>query len=226
MTRHIILAALVAVAAGGCTSRFIADFEADTAGALPDTHPAGAPDDQIFVLEGGGDIAVSNAAPLVGSQSLRIGGPGSDGANAPNAFMYAEEINDPSQRVYASWRGRLDPGAAARIFFWSGHFNTIVEIVLEDGEIRVAGDEIGSYTPGQPHTILINANPATDQFGMSAFGGVSAGTSASGPVANPAAFPDDNIGLTFQLIGGGSGAAYRVDTVRMSERRPDEEVTS
>ena len=219
-TRITAAISLAALALSACTARFIDDFEADTAGAPPLVAPAGAPNDQVFILDGTGAIRVSNSAPIAGAQSLNIGGPGSSGAGAPNLFMYAEPLSDPSQRVYAHWTGRMSDGAGARIFFWTGHFSTMVAIVLENGQIIVDGNQVGTYTPGQEHTIFVNADPATDQYQVTATGAVSAGINAIGTVDNPAFFPQGNIGLTMQLIRGGHAHSYKIDTVRMSERNP------
>ncbi len=203
----------------GCTTKFIADFEADTAGAAPDTMPAGAPDDQLFVLENRGTISVTSSGALTGSKSLRMSGPAPASGAGPNTFMYAETLNNPNQRVYASWTGLLSSSAGARIFFFTGHFSSMVEIEMRGGVVFVNGQSIGSYTPGQQHNIFVNANPGDDSYGVTFIEPGNTLTDA-GTVLNASFFPQSNIGLTMQLISASSSGSYRVDTVRMSERNP------
>jgi len=217
----IIFTCMIAI---GCTTRFIADFEADTADALPDTMPAGSPDDQIYVLNfGSGNVAVSSSSAIDGTQSLRISGPsvaGNDGVGNKLVYMYAQEITSTDQRLYANWAGRITSGAGVVIRFFSGHFATLVELKFEDGNIKVAGNSIGTYRANQAHSILVNVDPNTDTYNVSVLGAVSNGATASGSIPNPSALPTGNIGLSFNLTAGGSGDSYIIDTVRMSERDP------
>lgn len=217
-----ILLSLLILLSSACTTRFIADFEADTAGGLPDTMPDGAPDDQIFVLDfGSGDISVSNSSPITGAQSLRLAGPASDDDIGNKvAFMYAEEISNDDKRLYASWSGRSTSGASTIVRFWSGHFNTLIEIEFEQGNIKVFDNTIGTYTANAVHTVFLNVDPITDMYEVSIIGAVSSGSDASGSIPDAAALPTGNIGLSFNLYGGGSGDSYVLDTVRMSERKP------
>lgn len=220
MTSKFVIPSLLALClTAGCTTKFIADFEADSAGSAPDTMPAGAPDDQLFVLPNGGSITVSSSGALTGSKSLRMTGPAPAGGTGPNTFMYAETLNDPNQRVYASWTGLLTSNAGARVFFFTGHFSAMVEIEMRNGTIRVNDEVVGEYTPGQQHNIFVNANPADDTYGVTF---IEPGNTVTdtGTVLNASFFPKSNIGLTMQLISASSSGSYRVDTVRMSERNP------
>lgn len=217
-----ILLSLLILLTTGCTTRFIADFEADTAGGLPDTMPDGAPDDQIFVLDfGSGDISVSNSGPIAGTKSLRLIGPATDDDIGNKvAYMYAEAISSNDKRLYASWAGRSTAGASTIVRFWSGHFKTLVEIEFEQGNIKVFGNTIGTYTTNQVHNVFINVDPNTDTYQVSVVGGVSNGSDTSGSIPDSDDLPTGNIGLSFNLYGGGSGDSYVLDTVRMSERKP------
>ncbi|WP_324753949.1 hypothetical protein [Roseovarius sp. Pro17] len=204
------------IAVAGCTSaRFIDDFEVDTIGEAPLAEPDGTPSDRVLSVGRIGSITVSNVAPIAGSKSLNIAGPGRS-----VVYMYAEALNDTSQGVYASWEGRLSPGSAANISLFSGHFSTIAEIIFDTGVITAGGNQVGAYSPGQDHSILLYANPANDTYQVSSFGAVSSGGLRSGSVTNPSEFPQTIIGLSFALIDGGSTDNYRVDSVRMTEGRP------
>ncbi|MEO0915201.1 MAG: hypothetical protein AAFY59_19805, partial [Pseudomonadota bacterium] len=99
------------LALSACTTRFSADFEADTAGAAPDERPAGRPDDRItfLPLSGPPQISVTNTDPLAGAQSLALRGP-----VAAQAFLLSEPLQDVNEEVTATWVGRLDAGAAVR----------------------------------------------------------------------------------------------------------------
>ncbi len=226
MARSLLLASLATlVVLPACTTRFTDTFEADTAGAAPLIEPAGTPDDRVYILDGSGSVRVTNSGPIAGAKSLRMQGPAGDNASAPNTFMYAESLQDPSQDVYALWSGRLSSRAAARVFFFTGHFSSMVTVELRNGTVRANGNAIGTYTPGQTHSILLRASPSNDSFGISVFGPGGSG-SGTGAVGNAATFPQGNIGLTFQLIGGGSGQSYVIDDVSMSERNPPEDAPS
>lgn len=225
MRNYIIISfVLLSLFAVGCTARFVADFEADSAGALPDTMPAGAPDDQIYVLNfGSGNIAVSSTSALDGMQSLRLSGPAASNPNGTGnkvVYMYAEEITSTDQRLYANWSGRITTGAGVVVRFFSGHFATLVELKFEGGDIKVAGNTIGTYRSNRVHSVFMNVDPTTDTYHVSVVGGVSNGATASGSIPNAGDLPTGNIGLSFNLTQGGSGAAYTVDTIRMSERNP------
>jgi hypothetical protein len=215
---------LFCIVATGCAARFIADFEADTAGALPDTMPAGTPDDQIYVLNiGSGNIVVSSTSSIDGMQSLRINGPtvsAPSGIGNKVVYMYAEEITSTDQRLYANWSGRITTNTGVVVRFFAGHFATLVELTFEDGNISVAGNTIGTYSANGVHSVLLNVDPNTDTYHVSVVGAVSSGAVASGPIPNPGDLPTGNIGLSFNLIQGGTSAAYTIDTVRMSERNP------
>ncbi len=217
-----ILLSLLLLLSSACTTRFIADFEADTAGSLPDPMPDGSPDDQIFVLDfGSGDISVSNSDPITGTKSLRLTGPATDDDIGNKvAFMYAEEISSNDKRLYASWAGRSTSGASTIVRFWSGHFQTLVEIEFEQGNIKVFDNTIGTYTANQVHSVFVNVDPTTDMYQVSVIGGVSSGSDTSGSIPDSGALPTGNIGLSFNLYGGGSADSYVLDTVRMSERKP------
>jgi hypothetical protein len=222
--KNVLFSALTLAVAGGCTTKFAADFEADTAGALPLEMPAGPPDDRIYILPSAGSVTVSNSSPLAGTKSLRFRGPVS-GSSWATALMYAETLNNPDQRVYGSFAGRMDGGGSLRLFFFTGHFSTMVTFILRDGQIIVNDEVIGDYEEGERHTVLMNANPADDSYSLS-FVAPSGNHTASGTVANPGVFPRSNIGFQVQLFEGGSAASYRMDTIRMSERRPDDDMPS
>ena len=220
--RSLIIVTLFLVSLSGCTARFIADFEADTAGNLPDTAPDGAPTDQISVLNiGSGNIAVIASNPIDDSQSLRLSGPASaDSVSNKSVYMYAEAITSNDKRLYASWNGRVNSGAGVVIRFFSGHFATLVELTFESGNIIVAGGVIGTYSSNQVHSVFINVDPVTDAYSVSVLGEGSPSVVASGTIPNPSDLPTGNIGLSFNLISGGSTASYTIDRVRMSERNP------
>lgn len=222
MQRHIRLLTplVIAVTLAGCTTRFLDDFEADAVGAPPLTAPAGAPDDQVFILDGTGSIRVSSTSPIQGTKSLRMRGPAMDNASAPVTFMYAEQLANPSQPVYALWSGRLSSGASARVFFWTGHFSAMIRVELRNGEVRANDALVGSYTPNQTHSILLRATPSGDSFGISVTGAGSG--SATGTVLNPGDFPQGNIGLSMHLTGANADGSYVIDSVSMSERNPPE----
>ncbi|HKK18890.1 MAG TPA: hypothetical protein VJ952_09455 [Opitutales bacterium] len=223
--RIVLGGAILATALSACTTRFSDDFEADPLGSPPLVEPAGLPDDRVYILDGTGEIRITGSGPINGAQSLRIAGPSDGGASAPNTFMYAETLSDSNQPVYAAWTGRFSGDAAARVFLWTGHYSTMVELVFSDGQVAVNGEEIGTFEPGAEYTVLIRATPSNDSYGVSVLGaGVSGST--TGTVLNPSVFPQSNIGMTFQLIGGGASDSYVIDAVRMSERKPPEDMPS
>lgn len=221
--KHAIFALpVLAVVLTACTTRFQDNFEADTIGALPATMPDGTPDDQLSVLDLTNNTLVTGTSPITGAKSLRIGGNSS--GFTPNVFMYAEPLNDPSQSVYAQWQGRISSGGHARFFFFTGHFSNMVEVELTDGVILVNDDQVGTYTAGERHLILLRASPSDDSFGFSFFAD-SGDHSTTGTVLNASFFPQSNIGLTAQLVSPNTSDSYVMDSVGMSERNPPDDAS-
>ena len=217
MTRRILAVLPLVLLAAGCTTRFTDDFEADTAGALPQVQPAGTPDDRIQVLDVNGNTVVTSTNPIDGTKSLRIGGASS--SSRPIVVMYAEALTDTAEPVFAAWSGRLTSGAGARIFFFTERFRSIVDIQLGGGTIRVNGRRVGTYRANEEHVIMLRATPSDDSFGFSFFA-PSGNHSTSGTVLNSSIFPSSNIGLQVQLPTGGASESYTMDSIVMSERRP------
>ena len=215
---------ITSVLISGCTTRFNADFEADTAGLLPDPNPAGPPDDRIFVLDFeslDGTVEVSPSGSIDGDQSLRLSGPtASEESGNKVVFMYAERITSSDQRLYAFWAGRITSNASTKIRFFAGHFSTLVELEFSGGSILVEGRTIGTYTANRKHNVLLNVNPITKTYDVSVVGAVSGGASATGSIPNPSDLPTESIGLSFILTSGSASDSYTIDSVHMSERTP------
>lgn len=223
-SQKILSAALVAsvLTLAGCKDRFEADFEADAVGAAPAQYPASSADDEIFVLETGrGSARVTNSAPLSGSKSLRINGPGSVFSSdlyGATVYMYAEPL-EYNETVYASWLGKLSAGAGASVMLTKGHFQPMVEVELRNNQFIVNGSVAGSYTAGQEHLVLITVG-RNGRFSASI-----SGTGATGSVSNQpllSTFNSTSLQLIAQLLGGSSSSSYMMDDIGISEDEPEE----
>lgn len=225
MFKHIpplFFTSLILLTITGCKARLDADFEADTVGDIPNEMPAGPEDDRVYVLEfpGRGTALVTNSSPLSGSKSLRLSGPGGNlagGVYSTTVYMYSEllEYNEP---VYASWLGKLSAGAATKWVVSDGHFDTLVEIELRNGQFRVNGALAGNYTAGQKHAVIISMQR------NGRFGATISGSGASGSVSNRpllSTLDSTSIQLAARLEGGNAASYYIMDDVNISEDEPD-----
>lgn len=134
-----------------------ADFESDTAGALPGSSPAGPPEgDEIRVWAAGAANIVVTADRLFGN-SLRH----SPRESVSQIDFIATETARTVQQFTALWDGCADRWSAdtPRYFFSVGSLNTgLANIELENGEFRAAGERLADVVYGEIHTVSVQVD--------------------------------------------------------------------
>lgn len=220
-TRPCVLAAAVGLAAGGCTTLFDDDFEADVAGGPPLTSPAGPPPaDQLqfypgFDPDGEGDVRVVASAHLGGAQHLEMAGPLEYGpmvvyANAAPGAV----VGDP---VHAWWSGSLSGKAAVYGVFHSEPDDANVIVYLDEGTVEVNGTPVGTYLPNAPHMIRITMFPESGTFTLSMDGYVGLSGTVSGPVVRDLQTPTGPLALWFSMDDQVDGDVYRLDDIAIRQ---------
>ena len=163
-------AALCLASLPACNQLFWDDFEADAVGETPLLSPAGEPAGDSLEPQGPGMIEVTSDAPIGEAKSLLLAGPGGD--RRPRIIFTSASFQDTGRAIPLRFRGRLSPGASARINISGGTTHFGPQIDLADGWVRIVGVEgpVGTYVPGGVHIVTVVLHPQSDTFTMTVAG--------------------------------------------------------
>jgi len=230
------VAAVVLLAAllSACGSTlFRSNYDIDALGVRPPETPVGDPVGDVFYMSAPMDVAspalVVTDAAFTG-RALRYRNNDVADWYRYIGFM-SREITPASENYWAIWRGRPDlPDAASALDIWFGnsHFLPMLSMRLDNGQVRLRTSDspltyetIGSYVPGQLHTVLMRVNKLTSRYSVSIISSGGSVNSGSRPVLNASALSTlrPTVYMWYSESVSSSGS-YTLDDIRITESCP------
>lgn len=163
---------VAATALTGCGNLFDAGFESDTPGQPPALSPAGLPAGDSIASGPAENFIVTSKMGIIGQQAYAFvePAPGIDDTQF-QTVMRSAPIDDLSKPVYLSWRGIFGSGGGVKMI--AGYQGKpFVEFAFDSGMVMLGDDVVGSYLPGDHHTVLVSLFPATGTYRLGVFGDV------------------------------------------------------
>lgn len=203
----------------GCAVRFTDDFDADTIGQPPNQSPPGPPaGDFVTQLSGDGSVLVSSGIFGLNGNALRLEGP--VGNNGPAVFFGTEPVNNQSQPIYASWRGRTNGFTTVYAHFQAGEDSLVRVDFNQSGNVAINSVTVGTFTPGGEHQVIMALFPDSDTYRVTISGQVDVEGTQTGSLENAGEFPAVHLGLAVSIVDGSNLSAYQMDDVLISQRNP------
>ena len=228
--RFTVICTLIALCSGCGSAILRDDFDADALNQPPAESPPGDPVGDLVYLSSpssGSAVVVSAPAGLSG-RSLEY-----RNVNVPTYNRYlgfvGKEITPSSVEYWAAWVGIPQlSNAASALDVWIGnsHFLALGGIRFNNGQIfrQAAGSSyvpIGTYTPGQRHTVIIKVDKAAQTYVISVFGGQSVSTGTQ-TVLNPGALSTLRPSVYFWFSEESSSTSkYVIDDITITEACPE-----
>lgn len=227
---------VLAGALSGCAAPlFRAGFDSDPLGGPPVARPPGPPDDNVLNVARDGSVTVMMNGSSASDRRVLVAANAAGGvaqlfaASAPLGSNYQR-----GQPVFASWQGFQVYGRTI-ISAWEGHFNTVAEFEITNGEVRAGGRVLGRIADPQSgggHVIIWRLDPAAATSVLTVFPDRGAGaptgtrpqtfTIADSRLANLG--PARIMGLTYQAETTDQDFGfYLVDDILIGQRRPPED---
>lgn len=205
-----------------CGDLFNAGFEGDTPGLPPASSPQGSPVGDSITTGPSESFFVTSSQGIVGEKSYAFVEPiPALGSRSARTVMRSAPVGDMTKPVYVTWRGKFGTG---------GGLNTIVgymgkpyvSLEFMDGDIYVEGEVVGSYVPGDNHTVVVSLFPESETFQVAITGDASfVRNVVEGPARAKGKVPENQVITDFVITRSENPRlVYVLDDARMSHDAP------